>query len=650
MTRTLAPHVERMLERAVSFVGRRVEASSAVEVREIRPTETMEDDASLLKSLSISELSVWRSSSLVDAPEYLDHLVLMTLGPGRLAVIFTGASRGHGRAASTSVLVNDVLVAADAPNLDSIDVLTYAVRRNQRAERVFASVQDIVDTLNETTNDASALSLSQAVFDRIEVLESAGDAELVLAGRVSALGAQAGVTYVALLSPSGPSTPGMPTWWVRGSSLQVGTSADATVPVTGRSYVLLRYGPRSTQQGVRHYIDELRRKHAVKRDELREGDRGVNYVSYVEQEVDRRTKAVTDALYKDHKMLPVVTPIAIEVAADLSETVALDSKSKSPFQKLLDDAREHLLNEYGTRLPGVRVRVSDARWSPGKYQMMVHEIPVVDETGYAAAGKRLCQADDDELSKIGVYGGRSADHPYTGLRCKWIHEDEWEAVKAAGYPTWEPAEVIGLHLKRILRGNLAEFFGTQEIYDAFALAEKDHFKRLSAAEGGVARFRAAVAALLRERLTVRPLPALADRYLEIVDAPLFDIAEELRLVSDVNRHLLQNVNYGGSDAWRFGNRYSDLIRHSVRQTGDSALAVLGPEVITEIREALPERTDGRPAWSVTSVIVVQDWKIRPFVRAIVERRLPNAIVIAHRELGADMDWLAEGPAAVIGSD
>src|SRR5262249_16819990 len=151
----------------------------------------------------------------------------------------------------------------------------------------------IVEALAASTDQLRALSMSQAVIDCIEALEYSGDAELVIAGSVfprAENDATGSANFLALVSAQSLAAAEAGRWWVRGSNLQWGENADTASSATG-SYLLLRYGARPTQRSVRRHIEELRRKYALKRDELQAGGAGESYESYVEKEVEKRKQS-----------------------------------------------------------------------------------------------------------------------------------------------------------------------------------------------------------------------------------------------------------------------------------------------------------------------------------------------------------------------
>src|SRR5262249_41165727 len=159
---------------------------------------------------------------------------------------------------------------------------------------------------------------------------------------------------------------------------------------------------------------------------------------------------------------------------------------------------------------------------PGSYSLMLHEIPVPGEAGLVRVGEWLCGASAEQLARLGVSGTQTL-YPGDGRPCTWVGEDDRELVETQGLPLWEPSACITAHLKRVLSENVAGSFGPQAIFTLSEAEGSDLFGQLEAAQGGVARFPGVMSALLREGVPAKPLISLAERYLELIDRPAFEI-------------------------------------------------------------------------------------------------------------------------------
>ncbi len=630
--------VARMMQRSMAFVEERLERFDGREVRDIRPTETSAGDSAEGRVLSIAELSLRAPQNALGRCEYLILIMAMphpdeaSQPAGRLIVLLPETLGSASREHHDAFLVNDLIVPDVGP-FETLAVFVYAISRDPWAKRLVTSLQTACGALEVTRDPLNALSLSQSIIERVEVLEGACYAEIVLAGRLSgftAAHAQDQAPYFAALIDRRVAAAEHRHWRVRGSNLQVGEQGESSPLVGLGNYLLIRYGARTTQGGVRRYIDELRRRHALKREELRAGDQGEAYRSYVEKEVNRRRQRVIDALYGHHSMLPVTTPIAIEAASNLESVVLLGSNPDTEFQKRINAMRDKLQAIFGVGIPGLRVRLNDTDMPQGSYLIMINEIPLV--LGNIALDRCLCDEIIDRLSAMNI-PAEEAIHPVDAHECCWISREHAEAVAAAGISVWEPGDYVVLHLESVLRKNLAEFMGIDELLNGLgddARTREAWLNRLEAARGGVGRFRNLIVTLLNEELPVHPLPVLAHQYLEQADRPSYEIAEDFRLVEAIHAHLIQDA-----DQWQVYTLADDtvsLIQQHIHRDGDAVVLAMEPEPTQDALSAVRNQVGNLPSGERRPVILVEDWRIRPFVRSLIELEFPQVRVMARREV------------------
>ena len=77
------------------------------------------------------------------------------------------------------------------------------------------------------------------------------------------------------------------------------------------------------------------------------------------------------------QMLPVVTPIALEVAADLIPLVEDASGGNKFLGEMIPMMRDGLFYELGVKFPGIRVRGNETDLAQGTYIILINEVPMV---------------------------------------------------------------------------------------------------------------------------------------------------------------------------------------------------------------------------------------------------------------------------------
>jgi hypothetical protein len=596
------------------------------------------DGAAGTSVLSLAEVDLAAEVQEAADHEYLAVLALrIREEPDRLILRFVTPSmmRSAGRAYGSRRLFTDIMVPTPA-GLDAVSLLLYRVRRTLHVERVLAAVENAVEML-EIAGDNDNLVLGRAALERLEVLDGAEEAEIVLSGcdlRFRDPITPADERFVAVVAAN-PVTAHSDRLWLTERKLLEGQDRASATPIQGKPYLLLRFGRQLSRESVREFIDEIRRRYQRRPGEAIGVDEGESFSNIVGRQADRRRQELIEVMFGHQTMLPVVTPIALEVAANLSAIVALTDNPPSPFKQFLDSMRGAIEESCGIRIPGLRVRINDTDMPLGSYLFMLDEVPLV--MGTCDLKMLFCLADQQTLAS-GSFEAEWADHleaatmpDGSGRAACWIPVEHGPAVRLAGFETWDAAAYVGAHLRAVVLANLAMFATLDEIERLLSAADQSGqlFGRIEGTRGRLPRFVETVRSLLMEGLSIAPIGPLAQGYLANAEYPTADVAEELRRAPAVQAQLIRDV----SDWHLFllAESYEATIRANIHREGDAAVLALEPEItqemLTAVRNELGSLADGKQ-----HVLVVEDWRLRSFVRSLLLLEFPQVRVVARREI------------------
>jgi hypothetical protein len=579
-----------------------------------------------------------------DTAQY-EHLAVFALGiqapssmpEHRVAVRFVapGAMRSAGRGHGSRWLVNDITIPTPE-GLEIVSFLLYRVRRTPRLERVLALFEKAVETA-ECVGDADNPVLARAALEQLELLDEAEDAEVALSGRGLRFGStepSGGERHLAVLT-TGPENTGAGNLWLIERKLYEGSDRASARPVGGRPYVLVRFGAPPTRQSVREFIEEIRRRHQRLPGQPATGTEGESFANFVDRQVDKRRQELIQATFGHHKMYPVVTPINLEAAADLSDTVALTDDPPSPFKQLIGAMRAAVKSTFGIPVPGLRVRLNESDMPPGSYLVMLDEIPLV--MGTVDPKKLFCFGDHDEVRNAGfpnevhekLESGTPPDG--SGRTAWWVPAERGEALRKAGFEIWDAAAYIIAHLCSVVSANLEMFVTLDDVQKLLSEADGSGglFERVQKAPGGIPRFVEALRSLLMEGIPIKPISLLAERFIAIAEGLTADLAEELRRIPPVHEYLTRGV----AD-WRLfvlAESYEAKVRESTHREGDAAMLALEPDLTQEMLSAVRQEIGSDPDFK-QQVLVVEDWRLRPFVRSLLVLEFPRVRVVARREI------------------
>ncbi len=649
MTTTLVPPLSTS-EWCRQFVERRCGSFVSAALTD-DATHEHADGAAEPPVLSVAEIDL--ATDVQSAAQH-EHVAVLALGvrdhpegaAGRLALRFVTPStmRSASRAHGSRWLVNEVALPTP-PGLDDVSLLVYRVRRTPRLARVLEVVEKSVDVM-EGAADEDGLVLGRAVLEQLEVLDDSEEAAIVLSGRQLRFTPSArpgDERYVAVVA-GGPNLSRAGKLWLVGRKLHEGPDRASAARVDGRPYLLLRYGPRSTRQSVREFIDEIRRRHQPQPSEVAAREKTESFATFVDRQADERRQDVINATFGHHTMLPVVTPVALEVASNLEQTIALTDDPPSRFKQLISDMRTSVETFFGVRVPGLRARLNETDLPDGTYIIMLDEIPLA--SGNVDPEQLLCLATPTALASAlgGDWNASSGVSEATlpdgsGRKACWIPADRGEEVASAGFTTWDAAAYITAHLRSVITRNLDMFALLDELETSFSKVEEGEpdsstlltlLTRLREAPGGLPRFAEIARSLLLEQLPIKPLRPLTLQYLEVADGLTLDVAEALRRVPAVSASVTS-----GAPEWRLfdlADEYEGTVRQGVHRKNGAAVLVLEPEVtqklLTAVRRAVTSSLDGEQP----VVVVVKDASLRPFIRSLLVLEFPRVRVVARREI------------------
>jgi type III secretion protein V len=359
-----------------------------------------------------------------------------------------------------------------------------------------------------------------------------------------------------------------------------------------------------------------------------------------EQVKEEKKQAVQKARAQEGnsaQMMPVVTPIALEVAADLVPLVD-DTGGSNFLNELIPMMRDGLFYELGVRYPGLRVRGNDGDLPPGSYIIMVNEIPLVMGT----VDKNKCLVNDtpDRLRLLGI-DADPAQNPANGNACGWINMDQRKLAEDAGLTTWDAPGYIVLHLSAVLRKNAAEFVGIQETQNMLEQLEQA-FPALvkEVVPKAVSPFQLTdiLRRLVEEEISIRDLRNILQALAEWgpVENDTVMLTEYVRAA--LKRYISHKYTRGQSTliVYLLDPQIEETVRSSVQHTSSGSYLALEPEITQEILAAVRNEVGNLPP-SAQQPVVLTTMEIRRYFRKLVELEFPHLAVLSYQELSPEMN-------------
>ena len=238
------------------------------------------------------------------------------------------------------------------------------------------------------------------------------------------------------------------------------------------------------------------------------------------------------------------------------------------------------------------------------------------------------------LTAAGIDGEEQAN-PVTRETGFWISEEDARKIEAEGHEVWDSADFIMRHLESVLRRNLTDFVGHQEVFELVKTERRAAEIELRSDREKLTALTIVCHALLAEGVSITPFSEIYDQFetLHAVNATPQSIVESIRSLPEVRPHLPGNdPRYS---LFALSPQFESSLKNTVHQSNSGSLLAIKPEDCQEVLAAIRN--------SVTidrNLIVVHDPDLRPLVRLLLEIEFPEIPVLSERELQTDHEFKA----------
>jgi type III secretion protein V len=347
---------------------------------------------------------------------------------------------------------------------------------------------------------------------------------------------------------------------------------------------------------------------------------------------------LTDTLQNTEDLVPTLAvPLAVVVREDFEALIDPTNSTGAWFRSELPRLRAAIYYDLGIMLP-MTIVSSSTNINEYHYFIAIKETPV----GYSKL-KPGCVFVNDSAENIRVFGleGEEVLNPADLKPGAWVPIEQRPIAEAAGLKVWGPAEVIVLHLSRIMRKYANEFMGIQEAQgylDFAAIALPKLVEEVVPKTISISQFTEVLQRLIQEGISIRDLKTILEALSEWgrVEKDSVMLAEYVR--GALKRQI--TFNYAGARGtlyvYLLDPEIEDVIRGAIRRTATGSFLSLDHLIANDILKAI-RREIGTPPPSAQQPIIVTDVELRRYVKRMVDTEFPNLVVLSYQELTADIN-------------
>ncbi|MBH47414.1 MAG: flagellar biosynthesis protein FlhA [Halobacteriovorax sp.] len=323
--------------------------------------------------------------------------------------------------------------------------------------------------------------------------------------------------------------------------------------------------------------------------------------------------------------------VELEVGYGLVSLV--DSEQNGDLLERITHIRKQFALDWGVIIPSVRIK-DNLELKPGGYSVKIKGIEVA--RGELMSDHYMAM---DPGSVIEKMEGIETVEPVFGLPAVWITDDQRDDAQYNGYTVVDLSTVVATHLTEILKTNLHELFGRQElvrVLDNF----KEHYPKVVAdlvpdivSLGVVLKV---IQNLLREGVSVRDLRTILESLAEYgtVTKDAESLTEHVR--QSLYRTITESIKseQGDIPIFTLDRKIEESIANNIIQDGANQQLSLDPKVTQSILASLNEKIEEATEMGEKMVVLCSP-VIRNHFKRLTEKFIPNLVVISHNELSPD---------------
>ena len=340
-------------------------------------------------------------------------------------------------------------------------------------------------------------------------------------------------------------------------------------------------------------------------------------------------KATADSL----EDILAIELVELEIGYGLVNLV--DTSQNGDLLERITYMRKQFALDWGVIIPSVRIK-DNLELQPGGYSIKIKGIEVT--SGELYPDRFLAMDPGTVIEKL---DGVETIEPVFGLPAVWISEDQKEDATYNGYTVVDLSTIMATHLTEVLKSNLHELFGRQElirIMDNF----KDEYPRLVSdlvpeilPLGSVLKV---IRNLLKENVSIRDLRTILETLSEY--GPQIKDTDELTEYTRQSLYrTITNSIIGENNQvplFTLDRGIEEQIANNLIETDTGRQLSLDPRVTQTILASLNEKIEEATGMGEKMVVLCSP-VVRGHFKKLTEKFIPNLRVVSHNELSADVN-------------
>lgn len=326
--------------------------------------------------------------------------------------------------------------------------------------------------------------------------------------------------------------------------------------------------------------------------------------------------------------------LALEVGYGLISLVSTNNS----FLTRTREIRRQIALDLGIVVPPVHV-TDNLQLAPREYSILLKN----NRVARGELRPESVMAIDPGIVREQISGVPTTE-PVFGMPALWVHNEDRDQAIAAGYTIVDPITIICTHLAEIIKENAPELLGRQEtraLLDELAKTSPKTVEEATPKVLSLGEVQRVLQNLLRERVPIRDLPTI----LEAI-ADVGTMTHDVGLLTESARGALARTicsrlanEQGELAVLTLDPRYEHELADRMGLHASASTQAIEPDFARSLLEKIEIASEMAV---LSQPILLCSAAIRPHLRKLTARFLPNLAVIAHGEIAPNIRLISMG--------
>lgn len=337
-----------------------------------------------------------------------------------------------------------------------------------------------------------------------------------------------------------------------------------------------------------------------------------------------------------------LSPDPMELDVGYGLICLVDRKQGGDLLDRITNMRRQVAQELGIVVPPIRIR-DDIRLQPNQFRVKLRGLSIGEAEVMPG---HLLAIDAGAVSER--INGVETTEPAFGLPALWIDEDQRHEAEHRNYTVVEPSSVVATYLTELIKRHAEELLTRQEVSRLLDHLRQRAGKLVEEVVPEVLKpgeIQHVLQALLRERVPIRDLESILEAVADVAAR-----TKDPEILTEYARNALARTlcHQHRSDDGRIhcitlDPSLEELITKSLERTEHGAMLTLPPALQTEIAEAIRLQVEqAAPSARGRAPVLLCPPQVRPWVRRMIEARLPSVAVLSYNEIVRGLEVESHG--------